>query len=503
MYVSRLARETGLQPGMSLAEAEALEASHKSHNQARLHWEEHDALADRERLQQLATASQQFSPLVGLEATDHPSCLLLDVTNSAVRLGGERRLTEQVADFVHQHDYHSRLAIADTIGAAWAIAQFGSGSCGSGDCGSGDCGSGDCGSGDCPATNHQSLITNHTQLAKLPIESLRLESSTVALLHQLGIQCIEDLLALPRRGLLSRFGAELLTRLDQAFGKIAESVEAFSPAPPLEQSWALEHPTSRRDTIEQVVMHLLSELAQQLHSQQRGVIQLQCRLYCDVSQRDASQRLEFQTGFYQPTSSVEDLAELLRIQLERRTLPGPVHQIVLTATTTSRRSDQQNSLLDDQQARSPHALSHLINRLSSRLGRNEVTGVQLLPEAQAERAFHYIPLTGDQCRVALGSSTAARRHHHCAGWRPLGLKTTPIPLQATSVTPDGPPISFRHGNRTYQIAHYWGPERVETGWWRDGLVQRDYYRVQDQFGCRFWMFRNLEDGRWFLHGEFV
>ena len=95
VYVSRLARETGLQPGMSLAEAEALEASHKSHNQARLHWEEHDALADRERLQQLATASQQFSPLVGLEATDHPSCLLLDVTNSAVRLGGERRLTEK------------------------------------------------------------------------------------------------------------------------------------------------------------------------------------------------------------------------------------------------------------------------------------------------------------------------------------------------------------------------------------------------------------------------
>ena len=132
-------------------------------------------------------------------------------------------------------------------------------------------------------------------------------------------------------------------------------------------------------------------------------------------------------------------------------------------------------------------------------------GVQWLPEAQAERAYHYVPLTGEAAgrrRVALGSSATARRHHHCAGWRPLSLRPTPLPLQATSVAPDGPPISFRHGDRTYQVLHYWGPERLETGWWRNGFVQRDYYRVQDQFGCCFWMFRNLEDGQWFLHGLF-
>jgi protein ImuB len=78
----------------------------------------------------------------------------------------------------------------------------------------------------------------------------------------------------------------------------------------------------------------------------------------------------------------------------------------------------------------------------------------------------------------------------------------PLLLMATSVAPDGPPLGFRHGGEEHKIVHAWGPERIETGWWRGRPVGRDYYRVETTAGRRFWLFRRLRDGKWFLHGSF-
>ena len=75
-------------------------------------------------------------------------------------------------------------------------------------------------------------------------------------------------------------------------------------------------------------------------------------------------------------------------------------------------------------------------------------------------------------------------------------------LRATAVIPDGPPISFEYCGTTYRIAHCWGPERIETGWWKGSTIRRDYFRVEDQHGRRFWIFRDLRNGDWFLHGVF-
>ena len=71
-----------------------------------------------------------------------------------------------------------------------------------------------------------------------------------------------------------------------------------------------------------------------------------------------------------------------------------------------------------------------------------------------------------------------------------------------SVAPDGPPIRFRRSGRVWQIARHWGPERIETGWWRGRTIRRDYYRIETLEGQRYWLFRRREDGKWFLHGEY-
>jgi protein ImuB len=85
--------------------------------------------------------------------------------------------------------------------------------------------------------------------------------------------------------------------------------------------------------------------------------------------------------------------------------------------------------------------------------------------------------------------------------RPLRL-SGPQPIEVISIVPDGPPLSFRWERREHRIAHYWGPERIETGWWRAGSARRDYYRVETTTGQRLWIFRRLRDGDWFFHGQF-
>jgi protein ImuB len=86
--------------------------------------------------------------------------------------------------------------------------------------------------------------------------------------------------------------------------------------------------------------------------------------------------------------------------------------------------------------------------------------------------------------------------------RPLFLFRPPIPILVTAVVPDGPPARFSCDGGTQNITRHFGPERIETGWWRKRGVRRDYYRVETETGSRFWLFRSLGDGRWYLHGEF-
>ena len=90
-----------------------------------------------------------------------------------------------------------------------------------------------------------------------------------------------------------------------------------------------------------------------------------------------------------------------------------------------------------------------------------------------------------------------------ADHRPLRLFWPPRPIDVLAVLPDGPPVRFHDRHRRYEVARHWGPERIQTAWWRGRSVQRDYYRVEVTGSGRFWLFRQLDDLRWFLHGEFV
>ena len=289
---SSAARRQGVRIGMPLAEATALLQNHVGHNNhnpkrkrgshlslanaSGFNIDSYDPTGDLENLRQLAEWCERFSPIVGIEhcqpriaecglhkGAREPESLLLDVTGIGAVFGNESTLAERVAKEFREQGYFVHIAIADTIGAAWAAAHFG-----------------------CRSSHGDIIIIPAGEpmaaLASLPVLALRLPIEISETLHQLGIENIGQLLTLPRTSLLSRFGDDLLVRLDQASGQVDELINALHPLPEFEVEHQFEHPTDQRDTIELVLKQLLKRVGCLLINQGQGVLQLECHF--DVGQ---------------------------------------------------------------------------------------------------------------------------------------------------------------------------------------------------------------------------
>ena len=340
-------------------------------------------------------------------------------------------------------------------------------------------------------------------LSPLPIEALRLPAETVRLLHELGITRIGQLEALPREEFRRVLGpccwsgwtrpsgvwtsrcrpvprADVRGRLvgrvsDLPPGNDRGGVGASHPpgggdaGPPRPRGLAAGMPAGLSKSAQSTIQHLKSFFV-------GGAVSAHGR-------RGA-------------------LFPLVQLQLERLRISSPVTGVRVAATLTAPLEPRRQAMLFDLRRRPGHGSARstfaaLVERLSSRLGRRAVAGVRLRPEAQPELSWHYDPLV-EHGGVAVGRKTLPDELPP----RPLRLLPRPRPLLAMSVVPDGPPLRFHDAGQEHQIAQSWGPERIETGWWRGRPVGRDYFRVETAAGRRFWLFRRLRDGKWFLHGMF-
>ena len=308
---------------------------------------------------------------------------------------------------------------------------------------------------------------------------------------------ILQLLQLPRRELATRWGKALIQRIDQALGAQPEVIVAHRPPPEFAAEWLLEHPTDRRNVLETILSHLTEQVALRLAKSDLAAVQVEALLEGQTTSRC------LQVGLFQPSSNPRHINDLLRLQLETIQLRQPVQRVRLTVVTTVRITSQQHALWEDAGKGMQRELALLVDRLSSRLGKEHVFGVQMQAGALPERAYREKPLADIMAsrRCVRASVPAAMPAH-----RPLWLQEPPQPLAMVSVATDGPgdgpPIFFRFQNTRHDVARHWGPERIETGWWRGRSVRRDYYRVETTTGFRFWIFRRLSDNAWFLHGCF-
>lgn len=492
---SLTAQAAGVRIGMPLAEATAL-------IERRGPWTAlaHDPAADQAALQNLAETLERFSPLVGWEtvggrcdrhelipppqrdaALQTPDNLLLDITGIGPLFGGEAILVRQVLAELQQQGYRATPALAPTIGAAWGLAR----------------------------------VPDAASVGDLPLSALRVSATASERLTQLGIETIGAVRALPRASLTARFGPELLLRLDQLDGTAAETIIPWHPLPEYRAEIAFEHPLADREPLEQAVNDLFTRLAGELTAAQLGALRIACRFDCEQDVA-LGRPLHLQIGLFRASASATHWLELLRMQLEQAHFRGAVGRITIGVLQTGPLEQRQHELFADGLAGSRQALATLIDRLSSRLGEERVILPELRADPLPERAWKAQPGTqAGSPKSKPRSSPKSKSRKKTAdepredqvalfpAARPLQLFQPPLPLEVIALAPDGPPQVFRFQGQVQRVAWYWGPERIETGWWRGPSVQRDYYRVETDVGLRYWLYRERTAPRaWRLQGAF-
>lgn len=503
---------------------------------------EHDTQTDIEVLRSLAESAQCFSPIVGIEQLDsqtwagrsihQPQSILLDVTGIAPLFGGESQLATAVHQWVAAQGYFAAIAIADRVGAAWALANYSCRNKIANDLAQFES------NGRTQVLSPSIAILGPREqsgatMYPMPIEALRLDQATVTKLHRLGIRKIGALMELPRAGLASRFDDSLLQRIDQTLGDRNEPVVTLHPSPDLSINETLEHPTPLRETIDAILEVQIRLLTQALNTMGHGVIRLVCRIEMERNaiplesdqehHSDQPSRVArvFQIGLYQPSNDPEHLHWLIKGQLDAHYAKGPSHfwarSICVQATLTAPISWQQNDLFDRHSVMHRDAIAKLVDNLSARMGRSAVVAPAVHRDPQPELSYSWRPLTGwrhdgiqqDTKRKLsrapkrnFAESRSAEPHVDELWRRPMRLIHPTKPIAIEHFDANGLPSHIFFQNKSHAVQRAIGPERMDSGWWNGATQQRDYYRIELQSGAWLWIYRNRRDQQWAIHGEF-
>ena len=446
---------------MPLAEATALTSRRPPS-----HIEEHDPCSDQQALEKVARRCHRFSPLVGCEDMDFPDTLLLDITGVTPLFANEATLIEQIQRSFKRWKLVARIGIGNTIGVAWA------------------------------RTRH---VKDADDLDNLSITALRLPELIVHTLFHLGLTQIGDLRPISRQDLQERFGPILLKRFDQFFGDTPEMINPVLPPENFIVEWELDYPLSDEVAIRGIVKHLLERLSFLLSRRARGVLQLECLFKCQQVREIIQVRL------FRPSADAKHLQEITQMYLTNIHFPAAVDRVCLRALQHAPLAQHQKELFDVEPNRQDSLqIAALIDRLAGRLGHHAVVQYQLHHEAQPEMSYRVRPIVGKRCPVKY----SIRKTNNASGLglkpldRPLRLLKDPILLKVLGTAANGLLTRFQYHGCQYQVTHHWGPERIETGWWRKRGICRDYYQVETERGARFWLYRCLAHESWFLHGVF-
>ena len=449
--VNRAAQVQGLRSGMPLAQAMALLPD--------LRIAPHDPEADGRVLAALAERCSLFTPW---SAVDCGAGLWLDVSGCGHLFGGETKLLEQLTGRLRGLGLTARAALANTPGAAWAWARF----------------------GDAAAP----ILEDPEGLAPLPLAALRLEPGIVADLSALGLRRIGDLLGLPRAQISLRFGREVMWRLDQALGAEPEPISPLRPPVEYRAHASFAEPIARPEDIARALDHLLDGLCRQLEGQGLGVRRLDFTLF-----RVDGTLARAAIGTSAPSRDPVHLARLFRDRLAEIRPGFGIEAACLDAPLTQAQAAAQTDL---EGGGGEAHLPRLLDALSNRLGPKRLMRMVPRPSHVPERSTMRSPAAAP---VSIGDWPAGRY--------PIRLLEHPQPIEAMAPIPDAPPLRFRWQGALHQVVRADGPERIAPEWWHEEADERDYYRVEDAQGLRFWLYRlghygQAEPPRWYLHGVF-
>jgi protein ImuB len=495
--------------------------------------------ADARALAALADWCTRYSPWA---ATDGDDGIRLEITGCAHLFGGEAGVIADMGRRLCSFGIGVRGAIADTPAAAWGWARFR------------------------PRKAGPILGAGDTApLLYLPTAALRLETESLETLATLGLDTVGSVADLPRGPLNRRLGEVVLDRLDRMFGRTAEPISPHIPAEPWISRLIFAEPIGRREDIDASAERLLAHLCREMGRKGQGARRLRLAFY-----RVDGEVQHIAVGTSHPNHTPAHIMRLFAERLDTVAPGFGIEAIVLEATETQPLTAEQIGFSVSGEM-DMAALASLIDRLQNRLGRSRVLrflpveshlperaecrepavpvrrlrscrplppGEGLSTQSAGEggsrrllakmRAASLLPQPfssgcgaadlspegrGTQTKKGLSAWTPAEPPFE-KSLRPLSLLPVPELVQAIAPVPDDPPLFFKWQGMQHRIRAADGPERIGPEWWRPeaekGALRkpRDYYRVEDAEGCRFWLYREgLYDGkdepRWFLHGFFA
>lgn len=487
-----LGRRAGVVPGMTLAQALALLPPDTEPE-----WIDHAPHADAAALAALARWCRRLTPVA---AADPPDGLLLDLSGCERLHGGVHAMARATAGRLAGLGLELHAALAPTLGGAWALARFDSTAL--------------------PVVSGRDAGAALDRLAHridpLPVAALRLEAAEVVALEEVGIDRVEQLRALPREAVADRFGPGVVRRLDQAFGRVAESVRGVPPWVPPRVEQAFGGPCLSAEAVAEAFRVLSRRLAEHLEARGRAASSLTLgvdRLDEQLRASHASKALSLS----RPSRNPRHLWAMLSPHVEGLNLMRGVEAVSLTAAVAPRRGHHQFAAagIDTSSASANRAKilaaeeSRLIDLLAARLGHEAVLRPSLCDSHVPEASMAAVPAAdarGDIARHRRDTVDATPRRHVD---RPTRLLDPPEPVEAVFLNPDGPLLTLVWRGTHLTLRQSVGPEPIGRRWWRDVLRPQDlegpgperaYHRVQDDRGRWLWVFRRSDNGAWFVHG---
>lgn len=452
-----VARQQGIQQGMVVADARAILPSIQV-------IDDPPGLSN-QLLTAIAEWCIRFSPIVAL---DLPDGLIIDATGCAHLWGGERTYLQEIIQRLNTRGYHVRASISDTIGSAWAITRFGKNS-----------------TIIPPAKHHQALLT-------MPPDSLRIDSHVSDRLHKLGLKQVQQFASMPRSALRRRFGMEFLQRLDQALGHADEIITPVHATEMFHEWLPSIEPIVTATGIEIALQELLEKLCARLLKEQKG---LRCCILKCYRTDGKIEMIDISTN--RASNNTKHLYKLFEHKIATIEPSDGIELFILEAPKIEEAIPVQEELWNGACGLDDTRLSELLDRLESKIGKGHVH--RFLPDE------HYWPERSIKKSLSLQEKqTTEWRNEHP---RPIQLLCTPQLIEVTAPIPDYPPMLFRYKGKIHKIIKADGPERIEQEWWLSQGQHRDYYYVEDEEGCRYWLFRlgHYSDThyQWFLHGFFA
>lgn len=411
-----------------------------------------------------------FSPAV---AADPPDGLILDITGVDHLWGGEAALLADFKASLARLGLPFRAAVADTAGAAWALAHFA-----------------DDGAIAPPGAQE-------AMLAPLPPPALRLSPETAAQLHRLGIKRLGQLIDAPRGPFARRFGAGLLTRLDQALGRAEEALAFRRPPTPWFTRLAFVEPISTPEDLGRVAFDIVEKLCRRLEREGMGA-----RRFELVWRRLDGAAPAVVVGLSRAGRDPGRIARLFAPKLETVDPGFGIEAATLRADGVEPLAERQRRL-DARRDDAEGEIAALVDRLANRLGEARVW--------KGAPVESHVPELASAPAPALEPWSAAPWDPERP--RPVRLFSPPESIEVVALAPDDPPVQFRWRGLVRRVRRAEGPERIAEEWWKGPIDAaspsrlRDYYRIEDQEGGRYWVFRaGLHEpgqpARWWLHGLF-